>query len=379
MTSPVATVPTQADSPAPDGRSRRLDGLRGVAILLVLWEHFGAYPRGIVSPGYYGVDLFFVISGCLITSILARNADVPFGRSLRDFLIRRSLRIFPPYYLLLSVLFALNVSPARESWLPLVSYTWNYRVVDLAAEGRGNPLFYLWSLSVEEQFYLVWPLLVLGLRRHPRALAGVVMGVAAVGFLHAYGVIAPQWHAWTYTSLLSRMASLAVGAIAALIPRQSAILTPLGSSRAVEWVLLAGLAALLVTAWKWAWLLLPFCSACLVLKALHFGFRTAWIDRMLTSRRLVFCGLVSYSIYLWHVPLGNAVVRWVVDPVWKGLPWESFGPLAKLRWHSWLVKLPLITSASVALAALSWRWFEAPLLKLKDRLAPRDRPTASDA
>jgi peptidoglycan/LPS O-acetylase OafA/YrhL len=115
--------------------------------------------------GYYGVDLFFVISGFLITGILLKEPEGNMGTALKRFFGRRALRIFPPYYLLLVVLLIFNMEPARELWVSLFTYTFNYAGTIYKGVHGENALFYLWSLSVEEQFYIVWPFLILGLRR----------------------------------------------------------------------------------------------------------------------------------------------------------------------------------------------------------------------
>ncbi len=141
-----------------------LDGLRGIAVLMVLWVHLpmdslGETIEGLrqaVVPGGVGVDLFFVLSGFLITRILLVDREQ--GRSLRNFLIRRFLRIFPIYYLLLAIL------AAWMSWEEIVAcatYTSNYLFL---FKSRTSLLEHTWSLAVEEHFYLLWPPVVVFLR-----------------------------------------------------------------------------------------------------------------------------------------------------------------------------------------------------------------------
>ncbi len=124
--------------------------------------------------GYYGVDLFFVLSGFLITRILLAGTGC-FGRDLRTFIGRRTLRIFPAYYLVVLLVWLTNYANTREVIFSLVTYTWNY-----AESIQDVGPFYLWSLCVEEQFYLVWPFLVLGLRSRPRLLASVTLGLISL-------------------------------------------------------------------------------------------------------------------------------------------------------------------------------------------------------
>ena len=141
-----------------------LDGLRAIAVLLVLWQHVPLHTEGyplwleqarwLVNPGNLGVELFFALSGFLITRILL--AEQRAGHQVRWFLLRRMLRIFPIYYLLLMVMAFWR--PADElAWCAL--YVSNFADVFAPAAGP-KPLGHTWSLCVEEHFYLLWPLAV---------------------------------------------------------------------------------------------------------------------------------------------------------------------------------------------------------------------------
>ena len=107
-----------------------------------------------------------------------------------------------------------------------------------------------------------------------------------------------------------------------------------------------------------------------MLKATQFEFQTQWVARFHDSFSHGLCGGIFYGIYLFHALLGHAFTDHLFDPVWKAIPFGEFGPLEKLRWHSWLVKLPLYSGLSIAVAAASHRWFESPILRLKDRWFP---------
>jgi peptidoglycan/LPS O-acetylase OafA/YrhL len=356
-------------------RNPRLDGLRCVAISLVLFEHFG-WRGGSVLLGYYGVDLFFVISGFLITGILLKEPEGSTGTALKRFFGRRALRIFPPYYLLLVVLLAFDVSTARAMWAPLFTYTFNYAVV-LHNEAHGeSPLFYLWSLSVEEQFYLIWPTLILGMKHRRRLLALLILAVVAAGYSQLLWNIVPPMERFNYTGLFNRMGSLGLGAFGAVYvarrnPPRVVFLNP--------WMELACL-AVLVFAVGWASpcrsVLMGLGSLFLVIKAARFRFQTPGLDRILTHRSVVYVGMISYGIYLYHLPLGNVFTPYLFDPVWKAVPFSDLGVLEKLRWHSWLIKVPLYGGLSIAIAAASHRWFETPILRLKDRWFPVNQKPA---
>jgi len=109
------------------------------------------------------------------------------------------------------------------------------------------------------------------------------------------------------------------------------------------------------------------CSLFLVLKASHFEFRIARLQKLLTHGWIVYVGSISYGIYLFHVPIGALFGEYIFDPLWSAIPFGQFGPLEKVRWHSWLIKFPLYTTLVIAVAAASYKWFELPILRLKDR------------
>jgi peptidoglycan/LPS O-acetylase OafA/YrhL len=103
------------------------------------------------------------------------------------------------------------------------------------------------------------------------------------------------------------------------------------------------------------------------MKASFFEFRIGAIDRLLLNSAVVYVGSISYGIYLFHVPLGMWLTEYVFDPVWLAIPWDNLGEFSRLRWHSWIFKFPLYTAATIALAALSYRFIESPILTFKDR------------
>ena len=189
----------------------QVDGLRAIAISLVMIEHFGGEIPKHFSAGYYGVDLFFAISGFLITAILLRTQG-SFRDAFRTFMGRRLLRIFPVYYLTLLVLFVLHFENTRRDIFWLATYTWNYAVVSRG----GGQLTYLWSLSVEEQFYLFWPILVLSLRRKNSVLLVLTMAIVIFSYCQLVFRVVPELSPYNYHGLINRMGSLGLGAVGAI-------------------------------------------------------------------------------------------------------------------------------------------------------------------
>ena len=247
-----------------------LDGLRGIAILLVLATHYQmAIPahtaferavKNILAHGWAGVDLFFVLSGFLITGILYDSK----GQSnyFRNFYGRRTLRIFPLYYGFLAVvLVGLTVAAMARHWDPslpqfrnlwsMQPWLWTYTFNVACAFGHGSAhLGQLWSLSVEEQFYLVWPLVICFFARRLLVPTCITMIIAALALRICLFYYAPQVDAYFLTP--ARMDSLAFGALVAILIRsRHAMSVPKIANWAllVAGVLLAGRFSLGLTRW----------------------------------------------------------------------------------------------------------------------------------
>jgi peptidoglycan/LPS O-acetylase OafA/YrhL len=320
----------------PEGFRPDVEGLRAVAVLLVMAYHAGL-P---LAHGFLGVDVFFVISGFLITGILVRellsSGTVAWGR----FVARRVRRLLPAAVLVLLVtaVVALVVVPGlrrREvgtdvagAALYVVNWLLAHRAVDyLASDALPSPVQHFWSLAVEEQFYVVWPLaliaLALVLRRtgHRPTLRAVAL-LLAVLCLPSFGYAVWLGHvdpARAYFVTTTRAWELGVGAALALwcagrerrtSPPPTALAGPVG------W---AGLVAVLVSAaWLPAgavtpgpWTLLPTLGTAAVLWSGWAG-PGAGPARLLGTAPLVWLGALSYSLYLWHWP-AVVLTRWAAD------------------------------------------------------------------
>ncbi|MEL6906448.1 MAG: acyltransferase, partial [Planctomycetota bacterium] len=309
-----------------------LDGLRAFAVLAVLWSHLPAGALGSTVTalgeeyvvGNVGVDLFFVLSGFLITRILLvdREREVP----LRWFLARRFLRIFPIYYLTIAV-----VSPrlsSFETWASL-SYTSNYAFIFHEEHG---PLDHTWSLAVEEHFYLLWPPLVAFLaprasRRAlllgivPLAVLSVVLGLALWDWdVHAQALIEFELRSSTV-----RFFSLALGALLAFhetalrARRGLALGVAVGCAAACYLISERGVRALgLMGGLESAFsggapfgprvaalqvLSIPFGSAAAVVLAFAFTGARGPFHALLRAAPLRWIGRISYGLYLYHLPI----------------------------------------------------------------------------
>jgi peptidoglycan/LPS O-acetylase OafA/YrhL len=288
-----------------------IDGLRAVAILSVLLFH--AFPS-VLPGGFTGVDIFLVISGYLISSILLSDIERD-QFSLLNFYSRRIRRIFPAlivvlicvllagYLLLFQQEFHLLTRHVAASAVFYENFVLWKESGYFDAASQTKPLLHLWSLAIEEQFYICWPVfLYLGGRREMRSLA-LILAVAVVSF--SYGLYL-SYHdsAAAYYSPFGRFWELMVGSALVYVVRHK----PDWARRYSNPLALAGLGVIAIgmavinqqnhfPGWR---ALLPTIGAALVISAGPL----AWINRyILASRPFVWCGLISYPLYLWHWPV----------------------------------------------------------------------------
>ncbi|MFL6177136.1 MAG: acyltransferase family protein [Ornithinibacter sp.] len=373
----TTTAPRGAtgDKGARAGFRPDVEGLRAVAILTVLAYHAGLPVRG----GFVGVDIFFVISGFLITGLLVAELDRSGSISWIRFVGRRIRRLLPAAVLVL-------VSTSLVSWfvvpglrrrdigvdvaaaaMYVVNWVFARRETDyLASDGLPSPVQHFWSLAVEEQFYVVWPLLLIVLalvvRRPSRRVVALTLGIL-VGSSFLWSV----WFSHTsprpaFFTTTTRVWELGIGALLAVAlagrPRPT---TPARGAAGLGWAALVALLAVALRLpqdvdWPGAWALLPTVPTAVLLWVGWQGPAGGPV-RLLGTAPMVWVGALSYSVYLWHWPV-IILGGWVADDLDVTLsPWG-------------LVALAL---ASVLPAWLSWRFLESPI-----HHGPwlRDRPRA---
>ena len=329
----LTTERTQPQSPPEDRRLRYradIQGLRALAVLAVIANHLAGWPRG----SFDGVDVFFVISGYLITGILLREFEARETISSRRFYARRIKRILPVgLFVIGATLCATRVLAgidryhfAAKDAIAAVLFAANWRFAHTGVNYFNqalppSPLQHYWSLSVEEQFYFVWPWLMLGLlligfrlrfwrRDHARLVAGVAIAViSAVSLWLAFAQTASN-PTVAYFSTFDRAWELGLGALIAIAAR------PLGrwDPRLRLLVALAGLIGVLVSlfvvrsspGFPAPWALLPTLSTAAVLGA-GAGLQSRSL-LPLTNPVSQYLGKISYSLYLWHFPVVVLIV-----------------------------------------------------------------------
>ncbi|MFM0643901.1 acyltransferase family protein [Paraburkholderia bryophila] len=301
-----------------------IDGLRAVAILSVMAFHFN--PRWLPG-GFAGVDIFFVISAYLITGII--HASLLDGNfSYRAFYVRRIKRIFPASILVFGVT-AFLASQLNGLLLPDAKYVllflFNYHTSNYFTQNSQTNFFlHYWSLSIEEQFYFIWPLL-LGFalwanarlfgpnarRGLPRVLP---LAIAVIGFaLGEFWVHDPVAAGTAYFYSMPRFGELAIGAFAALLPRSPGPSRLTGNLLSAAGALAIALAFVLLSekGYPGVRALVPCVGAALILYCWNPTGGVAVVNRVLGSRPLVLIGLISYSLYLWHWPVLSIMRFWL--------------------------------------------------------------------
>jgi len=344
-----------------------LNGIRAICALMVLKIHtewtFVGEPR-ILDSGFLGVDMFFAISGFLIVTLLLREREASGRIDLKQFYLRRTLRIFPIYYLLVAFLFLLAIGSYGHSTKTWDAYKWTFPVFLLYLQDVvpvfTGVLFHTWSLSMEEQFYLAWP----SIERFVRRAWIVPLLVALIAFnqlfnfrvfdheiVALYGPegLRRQLFLITFTPIL-------LGVLAAHVmhdPRSGLAAVAVLKNRWMPPLLMA--AAMGVVEFAGELRGLPYLAVhllfCLALVAMVVNPRGIF-SRTLQSRPLAYLGSISYGIYLYHT-----MIIWLIDRVCTPhhihlTPFQLF---------------LLVAALSISVAALSFRFIETPIMRSRHR------------
>ena len=355
----------------------QLDALRAIAVAGVLLQHYWPPTYAVAETGAMGVHLFFVLSGFLITGILLRERAAVDGGvatrgfSLRRFYLRRFLRIFPLYYFVLLIAWLTDVPGARGVMAWHLAYLTN--VQHFVMHTYGERMGPYWSLAVEEQFYLVWPWVVLF--APVRRLPAVALGAIAIAPVFRLVVLLLSGNEQVVVLPLSCLDSLGLGAYLAMsfAPslREHPLVRPVGAGAAA-----AGLLLLLIHQ------IATWTATGPVLRVVIFNLGVAlpsawligraarglggWGGRVLGWAPLRWIGTISYGIYVYHLLLPYLLpwaakhlgARGFFDPLGHGLERTVWYPV-------------FYSVVAVGVAALSWYGFERPINRLKDRFQYR--------
>jgi peptidoglycan/LPS O-acetylase OafA/YrhL len=356
-------------SPRPSGEIASLNGIRAVAVTLVFFSHGG---QGQLVPGGLGVTLFFVLSGFLITTLLQREYRTHDAVSLRNFYLRRVLRLMPPLVIvvalsgLLAAASLIDGGFSVRGLLSVLFYFGNYHVIATDFAGIPAGLGVIWSLAVEEHFYLLYPPLALLLLRWPQPRHAAAALAALCGAILL-------WRIWLYLQGVpeayitmatdTRADAILVGCAMAFLFSSGGAAMPAPKPRR-DLPIAAACCLLLVATLLYRdemfrltarYTLQCLALAPLILLAIIHA--QSPLVRWLNARPLVYIGTVSYTIYLSHQIVLYGVIR----------HWPQL---------SWVTTLALTIVLTLAIAEPMRRWVENPCAVLRQRLQQRGRKPA---
>jgi peptidoglycan/LPS O-acetylase OafA/YrhL len=356
-------------------RLKQLDGLRCYAVLLVIWFHWAKEPYkgaiGNLSFGEIGVTLFFVLSGFLITAILTSTKDkctnsTEKATAIKRFFIRRSLRIFPLYYVTLSSLILLNIPPFRESSYWYLLYLQNIFQKLFTTEIWGS---HLWTLAIEEQFYLLWPFLIYWFNRK----YFLILFAGIAGMALSYRLL---WHLlsdWLPSPNLLLIDYLDCFGIGAIFSYFYLNYNRTLNTRITNYCLVFGVLLLLLTNilpqffFDFKQTSFSLIAGSIILRASQ-GFTglTGWV---LSNSTAVYIGTISYGLYITH---GLALAYW--EWFFWSCPIPGYRILQRLGIHAeitgyyWFT-IAVATLITITLSVTSWHLLEKPLNSLKNRFS----------
>ncbi len=353
-----------------------LDTIRAMAVMLVFIWHFttkhaldtvaGILEQLFLPSGVFAVTLFFVLSGYLITNILlhATEEEGPRIRIIKNFVVRRSLRIFPIYYATLFVLVITNGILTTE--LPYAA-TYTYNLYSFFTGKWGTGYGHTWSLSIEEQFYLVWPWLIVFVNR--RYIKYVFVFIIAMGIISSFltvQVYNAYFNVPRNVGTTNWLGTFGIGGLYAYLMRTE------GWKAAFKKYLPYTCLLLLIPSYYWklapAFDVFPHgiyfkitVDSLLSLYIIHFVIhnKSVWLKKnVLENKQLNFIGRISYGLYLYHIPL-EPVFKFLQDSLYKVIP-------SKLVYNGYFSLLPKF-AITFAVAYLSYTFFEQKILRLKRR------------
>ncbi|WGO98386.1 acyltransferase [Saccharophagus degradans] len=343
-----------------------LNGLRGFAICLVILFHVSPH-EGMIG-GFLGVDVFFTLSGFLITNLLVKEALAKNTLNLKNFYLRRCLRLLPALGLLVLGFTAFSfivfdreefIRSAIDSVIVLLNVANWPRAFGI---WRPDWLSNMWSLSIEEQFYLIWPPILLFLitkKCHLQTMLKLALAIALLAWLWR-AFLTSQGVDWmrVYNGTDTRIDSLLVGAalgIAVYLPSFDNFIR--SNRQLLSYLALAASSAILIfsvltsfkspTLYYYILVIIEICTCLVILDACYAG--ESKVRKLLELPTLVWLGGISYSLYLWHLPIFK-ILRRLYD--FNSLSILIFG-----------------TAISIAIAALSFYFVEKPILKYKKKLS----------
>lgn len=371
-------VPAAEDIPVPSKLAQSLakkvipslDGLRAIAVLFVIFHHTGVpgAPRG------RGVLTFFVLSGFLITWLMLKENEHRGEISIRNFYVRRVLRIFPAFYIYIAVLLAIQLvsrhlppMPIILDYLASLGYVANYRFA--ITHRHYTFVGPTWALSIEEQFYLIWPLVFVAFRNDLGKLTRWLIG--AIAFVDLYRIVLLRFHVgeeWLTLTFDSRVDHLLVGCLLAVLLKRGVLTrwwTFLTCSLWISLVPVLLSAGSIALAHRYrlpykigvGFVVDPLVTAVFLVQVIAMG--DTWLWGWLNWRAVRYLGRISYGMFLYHM----LAYRFVIEVLHRNPP----------LW----IRVPAVIAVAAIFGALSFHLVEKKFLRLKGRFTDSASPRPS--
>jgi len=369
----------------------QLDGLRCIAVVAVLISHWVKYWAVVVIPlGSMGVNLFFVLSGFLITRILLLSKDeenVSTFKSIKKFYIRRTLRIFPIYFLTIFLIILLNIKGVRENMFWLLTYTQNikFAMPGVWESGQMRYFVHLWSLSVEEQFYVFFPLLIFLIPKPKiKLFFYIVISTGVLSRLLLYIISAPKNSLYVFTPCC--FDSFGIGSLLAyLLMYELETLTRILNKN--YFFLIAVIIFTIDIIYSRLYIegygecrtvlerfLFSVCCFWIVGKAAINSY-TGFMRHFLENKFVIYIGKISYGMYVYHLfiyPFFEHYI-WTIytkysAPILGSYIWRVILKYSPPNYGNMMYQTCFLFIVTIFIASVSWYLIERPLNRLKEKI-----------
>lgn len=354
-----------------------LDGYRGLAVILVLISHWlviSYFPEYIfLKLGFLGVNFFFVLSGFLITEILIIEVYSKVDKKiiLKNFFAKRTLRIFPIYYLTILILAFFNIRNSFDLLPWTLTYTLNIGQNWFGA--AGGPMFmHIWSLCVEEQFYLILPLVLVfsKMSNYLKIFVGfVILSIVFKAFIYKAGF--QNFESINHSNLLAAVDALGVGSVLAYLKRFKNRFWKKIEELPKYLIIILALMFWVMSYHSETYKLLStslmrFTAACLggiiIVKAV--SQQNYLLNDFFNLKFIKLMGKISYGVYLYHWIISFLLLPYFTM-YWESINFNVLGPLQIIQYHKYLGSFIFFFTTTLVVASLSYYWIEKPILKLK--------------
>lgn len=346
-----------------------LDVLRAFAVCFVIITHWGPSKfkseiltfifQKIIPDGLFGVDLFFVLSGFLITSILLNAKDNANGNRMtiiKSFYIRRALRIFPIYYLLIAIVYLLNDQSVKDHLIYYLSYTSNFLVFELRDWGS---ISHTWSLAVEEQFYLIWPWIIIFIPQ--KHLLKFIVVFLLIGILSTV-ILGHKYISFFYVLTPTCFTAFAIGAIGSYLQKYPELYL----LRLLKFALPVSIVFYFLNQFGYQIVLIRLFNAIIAINLIFYVVAEKYniaSSYILKNKLLIEIGKISYGIYLYHFITPSYYLQFI-DFINKKINFTAATlRILKNPPPAYLIQLAIVGVVSL----LSYSYIETNFIKLKHR------------